>query len=146
MDNHDRESRGRLPNERELRHEVIGHGREPAHVLQWLGLFLAPAVFFVHLEVAYNLIPWGCTKQNQFWQHLVGFLAVVLCLAGVAAAVISRRRTTKAGDGPPGHPVEGPGALFRTRFMGDTGLGIASMLTLIVFMQWVAGFFITVCQ
>ncbi len=146
MDNYDRESRRPLPNERELRHEVIGHGREPARVLQWLGFFLAPAVFFVHLEIGYNLIPWGCTKQTELWQHLVGFLAVVLCLAGDAAAVVSRARTRAAEENPPGHPVEGPGPLFRTRFMGDTGLGISALITLIVLMQWVAGFFITVCQ
>lgn len=146
MDNYDRESRRPLSNERELRAEVLGHGREPARVLQWLGFFLAPAVFFVHLEVAYVLIPWECTKQNEFWQHLVGFLAVVLSLAGVAAAWIARARTSEAGEHAPGHPVEGPGALFRTRFMGDTGLGIAAILTLILLMQWIAGFLITVCQ
>ena len=133
-------------NQRELRHEVLGHGREPARVLQWLGFFLAPLVFFVHLEIGYNLIPWSCTKQNQFWQHLVGLLAVVLALAGVAAAWISRERTSEAGIHPPGHPVEGPGPLYRTRFLGDTGLGMSALLSLNLLKQWIAGFFITVCQ
>lgn len=132
--------------QRELRHEVLGHGREPAPVLQWVGFFLAPAVFFAHLEIAYVLIPWGCTKQNQFWQHTVGLLAVVLSLIGVIAAWLSRARTAEAGEHPPGHPVEGPGALFRTRFLADTGLGMSALLTLIVLMQWIAGYFITVCQ
>ena len=145
MDNYDRERRP-LPNERELRHEVIGHGREPARALQWIGFALPPAVFFAHLQIAYVLVPWGCTKQNEFWQHLVGFLAVVLSLAGVAAAWVSRVRTSEAGVHPPGHPVEGPGALFRTRFMGDLGLGIGGILSLILLMQWISGFFITVCQ
>ena len=133
-------------NRDELRHEVLGSGREPARVLQWLGFFLAPAVFFVHLEIAYVLIPWECTTQDQLWQHLVGFIAVVLCLAGVAAAWVSRARTSDAGIHPPGHPVEGPGALFRTRFIADTGLGVSALLTLIVLTQVIAGFFITVCQ
>lgn len=146
MDNYDRDARRPLPNERELRHEVLGHGREPARVLSWLGFFLAPLVFLAHLEIAYLMIPWGCTRQNELWQHLVGFLAVLLSLAGVAAAWISRARSSEAGGQPPGHPVEGPGALFRTRFMGDTGLGIAALLTLILLMQWISGFFITVCQ
>src|SRR5690348_14658330 len=145
MDNH-REPRRPLPNERELRHEVLGHGREPARVLQWLGFFLAPAVFFAHLQIAYVLVPWSCTMRNELWQHVVGFIAVVLSLAGVAAAWISRARTSAAGEHPPGHPVEGPAALFRTRFMGDTGLGMSVVITLILLMQWIAGFFITVCQ
>jgi hypothetical protein len=42
--------------------------------------------------------------------------------------------------------VEGPGALFRTRFMGDLGVGMSAVITLILLMQWIAGFFITVCQ
>lgn len=132
--------------QRELRSEVLGHGREPARVLQWVGFFLAPAAFFAHLQIAYVLIPWECTKQDQLWQHLVGFLAVVLALAGVAAAWLTRARTSEAGEHPPGHPVEGPGPLFRTRFMADTGLGVSALLALILLMQWIAGFFITVCQ
>ena len=146
MSNHDREPRRPLPHERELRHEVLGHGREPAGVLQWLGFFLAPAVFFAHLQIAYVLVPWGCTMRNELWQHIVGFIAVVLSLAGVAAAWITRARSSDAGVHPPGHPVEGPGALVRTRFMGDTGLGMSAVITLILLMQWIAGFFITVCQ
>lgn len=133
-------------NQRELRREVLGHGREPARVLQWLGFFLAPATFFVHLQLAYVLIPWSCTKQNELWQHLVGFIAVVLALAGVAAAWVTRARTREVDDHPPGHPVEGPGPLFRTRFLADTGLGVSALLALILLMQFVSGFFITVCQ
>lgn len=133
-------------NQRELRRDVIGHGREPARVLQWLGFFLAPAAFFAHLQLAYVLIPWSCTRQQPFWQHFVGLAAVVIALAGVAAAWVTRSRTREAGDHPPGHPVEGPGPLFRTRFMADTGLGVSALLTLILLMQCISGFFITVCQ
>lgn len=133
-------------NQRELRREVVGHGREHARVLQWIGFFLAPAAFFVHLQVAYVLIPWSCTKQQTFWQHLVGLLAVVVALIGVAAAWITRARTSDAAEHPPGHPVEGPGPLFRARFLADTGLGVSALLSLILLMQFIAGFFITVCQ
>jgi len=134
-------------NDRELlRERVLGHGREPARTLQWIGFFLAPAVFFAHLQIAYVLIPWECTMQEEVWMHIVGALAVLLSLAGAAAAWISRARTSDADPHPPGHPDEGPGPLFRTRFMADTGLGVSALLTLIVLMQWVAGFFITVCQ
>ena len=133
-------------NQRELRREVLGHGREPARVLQWIGFLLAPAAFFVHLQVAYVLVPWSCATQNVLWQHLVGFIAVVLALLGAAAAWVTRARTREAGDHPRGHPVEGPGPLFRTRFLANTGLGVSALLALILFMQFIAGFFITVCQ
>jgi hypothetical protein len=77
---------------------------------------------------------------------VVGLLAVLLSLGGVAAAWITRTRSTAAEPHPLGHPVEGPGALFRTRFMGDTGLGMSAVITLILLMQWLSGFLITVCQ
>ena len=105
MSNHDREPRRPLPNERELRHEVLGHGREPARVLQWLGFFLAPVVFFAHLQVAYVLIPWGCTMRNELWQHVVGLVAVVLSAAGLAAAWVTRARAPEAAAHPTAHPV-----------------------------------------
>ena len=128
-------------NDRELmRERVLGEPYERAGVLPWLGFFLAPAVFFVHLQIAYVLIPWECTKQDQLWQHLVGFLAVVVSSAGVAAAWVTRARTSEAGEHPPGHPVEGPGPLFRTRFMADTGLGMSAAITLIILVnsrKWV---------
>lgn len=78
--------------------------------------------------------------------YIVGGIAVLLSLAGVAAAWIARARTHETEPRPPGHPVEGPGPLFRTRFLGDTGLGVSALLTLILLMQWISGFFITVCQ
>src|SRR5690348_7446155 len=133
-------------NQRELRREVVGHGREHARVLQWIGFFLAPAAFFVHLQVAYVLVPWSCTTQNELWQHLVGLLAVLVALGGVVAAWVTRTRTREADEHPRSHPVEGPGPLFRARFLADTGLGVSALLSLILLMQFIAGFFITVCQ
>ena len=118
--------------------------RSPA--LQWLGLFLSPVVFFIHLEIAYVLVPWACARREQFWMNVVGAIAVLLSLAGVVAAWLSRVRTRDAEPHPPGHPDEGPGSLFRTRFLGDTGFGVGALLTLILFMQWLGGFFIGVCQ
>jgi hypothetical protein len=129
-----------------LRERVLGDPRERAPALQWLGFFFSPLVFFAHLEIAYVLIPWACTMQREYWMHIVGAIAVLLSLAGVAAAWIARARTNDAEPHPRAHPVEGPGPLFRTRFMGDVGLGVGAMLTLILLMQWIGGFFITVCQ
>jgi hypothetical protein len=129
-----------------LRERVLGHGREPARTLQWVGFFLSPLVFFAHLQLAYVLVPWACTRGEQFWMWVVGALAVLLSLAGVGAAWTARARTSEAESQPPGHPVVGPGPLFRTRFMADTGLGVSALVTLILLMQWIGGLFIGVCQ
>ena len=129
-----------------LRQRVLGDAPERAPVLQWLGLFLSPAAFFAHLQIAYIVIPWACTTQREFWMHVVGAVAVLISLGGVASAWVSRARTREAEPHLPAHPVEGPGALFRTRFMGDVGVGVGALLTLILFMQWLGGFLIGVCQ
>ena len=129
-----------------LRHRVLGHGREHAPALQWVGLFLSPLTFFAHLEIAYVLVPWACTMDEQYWMNIVGGIAVLLSVAGVIAAWVSRTRTREAEPHPPGHPDEAPGPLFRTRFLGETGLGVGALLTLILFMQWLGGFLIGVCQ
>ncbi len=134
-------------NDRDLmRERVLGDAAERAPVLQWIGLLLPPAAFFAHLQIAYVLIPWACTTQREYWMHIVGALAVLLSLAGVVAAWVSRARASDAEPHPPAHPVEGPGPLFRTRFMGDVGLGVGALLSLILLMQWIGGFLITVCQ
>jgi hypothetical protein len=43
-------------------------------------------------------------------------------------------------------PGEGAGSLPRTRLIGATALGMNSVITLILLMQWVAAFIIGTCQ
>jgi hypothetical protein len=117
-----------------------GSREERAPALQWVGFFLAPAVFFAHLQIGYVLIPWACTKQQDIWVHVVGIASVILAALGTFAAWVTWRR---AGREVPG---EGPGALPRTRFIGAVGLGMNAVITLILLLQWVAGLFISVCQ
>ena len=116
------------------------HDGERAPVLQWLGIFLAPAVFFAHLEIAYNLLPWACTTRQELWVHVVAIVAVVLAAAGVAAGWLARAQGESAQRG------DGAGVAPRTRFMGEVGLGISAVLTLILLAQGIAGFFLTSCQ
>jgi hypothetical protein len=113
---------------------------ERAPVLQWLGVFLAPAVFFSHLEIGYVLLPWACTTRQELWVHLVAILAVLLAAAGVVAAWLARARSASP------EPDDGAGVVPRTRFLGDVGLGISGLLTLIPLMQAVGGFLISSCQ
>jgi hypothetical protein len=117
-----------------------GSREERAPALQWVGFFLPPIVFFVHLEIGYNLIPWACTTQQDIWVHVVGIASVILSALGTFAGWITWMR---AGRDEPG---EGAGSLPRTRFVGAVSLGMNAVITLILLMQWVAAFFIGTCQ
>lgn len=127
-----RESADTMPSE--------GSREERAPVLQWLGWFLAPAAFFVHLQVGYNLVPWACTTHGDLWVHVAGLASALVAAAGTAAAW---RAWMRAGREEPG---EGGGSLPRTRFIGATGAGMSATLTLLLVAQWVAGLFISTCQ
>ena len=113
---------------------------ERAPVAQWIGMFLAPAVFALHLQITYNVIPWACVRGGDVWVHVVDVLAVLLSLAGT---IVAWRVWLSAGREVPG---EGGGSLPRTRFMGATGLGLSAVVTLVLFAQWVAAFFVSPCQ
>jgi hypothetical protein len=113
---------------------------ERAPMAQWVGLFLAPAVFALHLQINYNLVPWACVRGGDFWVHVVDLLAVALALVGT---IVAWRVWLSAGRQVPG---EEGGSLARTRFLGATGLGFSAMVTLVLISQWAAAFFISTCQ
>jgi hypothetical protein len=113
---------------------------QPAPVAQWVGLFLAPAVFAAHLQISYVLVPWACLRSGDVWVHVVDVLAIALAALGT---VVAWRVWVRAGRDDPG---EEGGALPRTRFLGATGVGFSGMLTLVLIGQWVAAFFISTCQ
>lgn len=118
-----------------------GHAAGPAPVAMWLGLLVAPAAFFVHLEVAYLLVTWVCfQRQSAIWVHVAGALAIVVAALGLWAARIAWLR---AGGNEPG---EAPTLSARTRLLGAAGVGVSSVLLLILLAQWVAGFIVPMCQ
>jgi hypothetical protein len=113
---------------------------ERAPVGQWVGMFLAPAVFAVHLEVTYNVIPWACARGGELWVHVVDVVALLLALVGTIAAWRVWQRTAREAPGDAG------GSVPRTGFLGLTGLGFSGVITLVLFGQWIAAFYISVCQ
>jgi hypothetical protein len=119
---------------------LLGSREERAPGLQWVGLFLAPAAFFAHLEVAYVLVPWACVTRGQLWVHLSAMLAIVLALAGAWAGWIVHVRAESAQDN------EGAGSVPRTRFLGTVGLCTSAVFALLLVAQWAAGFIIPPCQ
>lgn len=107
---------------------------------QWAGLFLAPAVFFLHLQGAYLIVLWACERQGIEWVHAAGIAAVLVAAAGVFVAwrVWSATGRTERGDLS--------GARPRARFIAECGLAVSAVITLILVAQVVTGFFISPCQ
>jgi hypothetical protein len=117
-----------------------GSRQEAAPLLQWIGFFLAPAAFFAHMQIGYVVVPWACATHGDAWMHVIGLAALALAATGMLAAW---RTWMRAGRDVPG---ESGGALPRTRFLGAIGLGMSAIITLVIFAQWIASFFISTCQ
>ena len=118
----------------------IEHDPGPAPWAQWIGFFLAPAVFFAHLQLTYVLVPWACVRNGEVWIHLVGALSVVLAIVG---AYVAWRTWQRAGREDPG---EAGGAMPRTRLLGVLGVGQSLMFALLLLGQWATAFFLSPCQ
>ena len=118
----------------------VRHDDGPAPRAQWIGLFLAPAVFFAHLQITYVLVPWACVRDGEAWIHLAGALSVALAALGAYVALLTWQR---AGREDPG---EARGAVPRTRLLGVLGLGLSLMFALLLLGQWVTAFFLSACQ
>lgn len=113
---------------------------EPSGIAEWVGVFLPPAAFFVHLQVGLVLVPLACANSQNLWLHADGVASIALAMFGT---VVAWRAWESAGgsiadrDSP---------AWARTRFLGATGLGMGANLTLILLAQWATAFFISPCQ
>ena len=116
------------------------HDAGPAPRAQWVGLFLAPAAFFAHLQIRYVLVPWACAVNGWIWIHVVDVLALALALLG---ALVGWRTWGRAGRE---EPSEAGGSVPRTRMLGVLGLGASLMFALVLLGQWMTSFFFTPCQ
>ena len=119
---------------------AVEHEIGPAPRVQWIGFFLAPAVFFAHLQLTYVLVPWACVRNGEGWIHLAGALSVVLDTVG---AFVAWRTWQRGGREDPG---EAGGAMPRTRLLGVLGLGLSLMFALLLSGQWLTAFFLSPCQ
>lgn len=127
------------PRRRDTAH-LFGSREERAPTLQWVSLFLAPATFFAHLQVAYVLVPWACVTGGQIWVHVAGLVAIALALAGAWAGWLVHARAESAQGN------EDAGSVPRTRFLGTVGLCTSGLFVLLLVAQWAAGFVISPCQ
>lgn len=120
------------------------HERSPVRrrrtLAGWFALLFAPAVFFVHLQSAYVLVPWSCIHGSTLLLHLVSSAAVVL---GGFGTYVARRVWGESRREAPG---KDGGEEPRTRFMAVTGLVTSATITLVLLAQWATEFVITPCQ
>ncbi|MFL5574993.1 MAG: hypothetical protein ACJ79S_03355 [Gemmatimonadaceae bacterium] len=107
---------------------------------QWVGLLLAPATFFAHLQIAYVLVPRVCAHGGEVWIHVAGVASVVLAAVG---ALVAWRVWERAGRGAPG---DGGGPAPRARFLAVIGVAESALFVLLLLAQWLAAFFISPCQ
>lgn len=105
-----------------------------------MALLLSPAVFFAHLQAAYVLVNWSCSHDNMVWLHVIGAIAVVLSGIGTLIAWRLRGEFKDQAQGNDG------GAVPRALFLGETGLPLSATITLVLFAQWAAEFFLNPCQ
>lgn len=107
---------------------------------QWIGLFLAPAVFFARLQLAYVIVPWACVTGGRGWLHLVDILAVALALAGGWIAWSVHRASTENSRS------DGADAISRGRFLGLVGTWTSALFALLLAAQATAGVVLSPCQ
>ena len=112
----------------------------PGLAAQWVGLLLAPAVFFAHLQGAYVLVPRACRYHADVWLHVIGVASVLLAAVGTWVAW---RVWSEAGRH---ESTEPGGALARARFLGLAGFVMSALFVLLLAAQWVAAFVISPCQ
>lgn len=112
-----------------------------ALLAQWTGLLAGPVAWLLQLQVAYTLIPWACTHDQQgISLHVVTLVALLLSVAG---AFVSWREWQRAGRELPG-PAGGP--IPRSRFMAVMGLATSAFFFLVILMQGLASFILHPCQ
>jgi hypothetical protein len=112
----------------------------PVGTAEWIGLFLAPAVFFAHLQVAYVLVPWSCATGNHLWLQVTDALSVVVAVIG---ALIARRVWLHEAAG---RTSTADGSASRSRFLGILGTVASGMFALLLAAQWSASWLISPCQ
>lgn len=118
-----------------------GHLAGPAPVAMWVGLLLAPAAFFTHLQAGYLLVLGDCGRDGGKWLvHGAALVAVMLAAVGVWAAWAAWVKSGRRMPGDEGTPTA------RTRLLAVSGLGLSIVLLLILIAQLVAGFIVPRCQ
>ena len=113
--------------------------------LMWLGLLGPPFAWSIQHVAGYGLTEANCQEASKAgWQiHLDAWTivftggAVIVTLAGLAAALVTWRRTKDAGTDPPG---------ARIHFLSIVALTTTPLFLAIMVMSGVGVLFVTGCR
>jgi hypothetical protein len=106
----------------------------------WAGLLLAPAAFFVNLELGYLLVRPSCPRDDALPIHAVHAASLVLALTGLVIAWRSwQAEGTRWPDDEGGPPA-------RTRLMAALGVALSALLVLTIVAQSIPTFVLDPCQ
>lgn len=107
---------------------------------EWFGLLFPAAVFLLHLEAAYSLVPWVCAHDSVWMLRALSAVAVVL--SGFGTWFAWRLRAALASHTASLTTV----SLGRARFLALSGALLGSMFTLVLLCQLAAEFILSPCQ
>jgi hypothetical protein len=110
-----------------MEHEAH-RGREPRRLLlaQWLGVLVAPAVWFLHLNFSYVLGAYACARDMSWLLHLATVAALALGAAGLAAGWWALRAAGRASRD------RGEAAQGRPRFLALGGVALSAYFLLLI--------------
>jgi hypothetical protein len=110
------------------------------NLLLWVGILLAPIVWFLSMLANFALAPWACAFQWKFALFLVTIVALALCaISGFTAW----HEWNQVGREMPG---EGGGAVPRERYMALFGVLLSAFFFVVVLAQAVPHIILGACE
>jgi hypothetical protein len=64
-------------------------------ITPWLGWLFGPMAWALHQGIGYAMVPWLCTIGTRWPYHALTGVALLLCAAGITAALEARRRSRR---------------------------------------------------
>ena len=117
------------------------HFSSGAGILElWVGLLLAPLVWWLHLEINYVLVPFACARHSHLLLHGVTLISLLIAGSGL---LVAWRNWEKVGRT---WPDSGAGAVSRSRFMAVGGILSSGMFLLVILAQGITAIILNPCQ
>lgn len=108
-------------------------------LMQWAGVLLAPAAYFMQLSFAYGLVNWVCRGGTRYVLTLITVLALGLCALGAYFAWRSWKQVGVE------YPDQGGDAVARSRFMAFGGLILSVLFAVAILAQEIPNWIVGAC-
>src|SRR4051812_10241064 len=106
----------------------------------WAGVLGSPALWGIHMQLDYALVPTLCGHGGHLW--VLHVLAGVFAVLSAFTFVLCWREWHAMGASTQDDAVGGAG---RTIFLSALGMMTAALFTLVIIAQGIASFFINPC-